>query len=147
MGFDDLLVEILGHGNFAASTFQEIPMSTFHRVSTIVALALAGLALGPAQAIADESGRSTLIKRVTFSDLNLRNEAGARVLYRRIKTAAEDVCAPFNGRQLVQRMNQTACVTSAMERAVRQVNEPVLTRYYLTRNPKSDLDTSLAAAP
>jgi UrcA family protein len=145
MGFGDPLVEIPGHGHFAVSTDQEIPMNTFQRLFALAVVALMASAFGIAQAFAAEYDGTTLLKHVRYDDLNLDREAGARKLYERIKDAAEVVCAPFNGRPLSQRMNQVACVTSAMERAVRQVNEPALTRYYLTRNPKADLDTSLAA--
>ena len=145
MGFDDHSVEIPGHGHFAASTHQEIPMNTFQRLIALAALALVASAFGIAQAFAADSDGTTALKHVRYDDLNLSREAGVRKLYGRIKDAAEIVCAPFNGRQLSQRMNQVTCVTSAMERAVRQVNEPALTSYYLTRNPKSEIDTSLAA--
>jgi UrcA family protein len=145
MGFDDHSVEIPGHGHFAASTNQEIPMNTFQRLFALAVLALVASAFGIAQAFAAEPGGTTPLKHVRYDDLNLSREAGVRKLYERIKDAAEIVCAPFNGRQLSQRMNQVTCVTSAMERAVRQVNEPALTGYYLARNPKSDIDTSLAA--
>ena len=145
MGFDDPRVEILGHGHFAASTHQEIPMNTFQRLIALAALALVASAFGIAQAFADESDGTTLLKHVRYDDLNLSREAGARKLYERIKDAAEVVCAPFNGRPLSQRMNQVTCVTSAIEGAVRQVNEPTLTRYYQARHPKSEIDPALAA--
>jgi len=67
------------------------------------------------------------------------------VLYLRIKHAAESTCAQLNGRQLIQGIKQSACEKDAIERAVKQVDAPMLTQYYLTRNPKSDLATSLAA--
>lgn len=120
-------------------------MNTFQRLIALAGLALVASAFGTAQAFAADSDGTTLMKHVRYDDLNLSREAGVRKLYARIKDAADVVCAPFNGRQLSQRMNQVACVTSAMERAVRQVNEPALTHYYLARNPTSDLDSSLAA--
>jgi len=145
MGFDAHSVEIPGHGHFAASTNQEIPMNTFQRLMTLAALALVASAFGIAQAFAADFDGTTSPRHVRYDDLNLGREAGIRKLYERIKDAAEIVCAPLNGRQLSQRMNQVTCVTSAMDRAVRQVNEPALTSYYLARNPKSEIDTSLAA--
>lgn len=120
-------------------------MNTSNRFLAIAAFALAASAFGPAPAIAADTDGPALFRHVSYDDLDLNREPGARKLYQRIKTAAENVCAPFNGRGLSQYMNQANCVASAIERAVKQVNEPMLTRYYLTRNPKSDLDSSLAA--
>jgi len=120
-------------------------MNTSKRYVAIAAFAIAASAFGPAAAIAAETDGHTLFQRVSYKDLDLNSETGARTLYKRIRSAAETVCAPYNGRQLVQYMNQVACVTSSFERAVRQVNRPMLTRYYLTRHPKSDLGTSLTA--
>jgi UrcA family protein len=85
-----------------------------------------------------------LIHKVNFKDMDLNREAGARTLCQRIKAAAECVCAPLNGRRLIEQLNQAACVTSTIERAVQQVNEPMLTYYYSTIKPKSGVETSLA---
>jgi UrcA family protein len=120
-------------------------MNTSPRYIAIAAFALAASAFGTTGANAADLNGDPLFKHVSYSDLDVSREPGARKLYQRIKSAAEEVCAPFNGRQLSQYMNQANCVSGAIERAVRQVNEPAVTRYYSTRNPKSDLDTSLAA--
>ena len=144
MGFGDSFAEILVTGRFAASTNQENPMNTLHRYSAIAAIAFAAAGMQSTTAFAADSG-DALIQHVNFTDLDLSREAGARTLYQRIKSAADRVCAPLSGRQLIEHMNRSACVASAVERAVRHVNEPTLTRYYLARNPKSDLATSLAA--
>jgi UrcA family protein len=146
MGFEDPFDEVLYRGTFAASTNPEIPMNTSQRYIAIATLALAASAFGPAAAVAADSDDTTIIQHVSYSDLDLTREAGAQTLYQRINSAAQRVCSPLNGRQLVEHMNQRGCVTSAVERAVRHVNEPMLTRYYLTRNPKSDLGASLTVA-
>jgi UrcA family protein len=145
MGFEGPFDEVLYSGKFAANTNQGIFMNTSNRFIAIAAIVLAGSAFGPVAAIAADTDGPALLKHVSYSDLDLSREPGARVLYQRIKSAAGVVCAPLSGRQLSQYMNQANCVTNAIETAVKQVNEPMLTRYYLTRNPKSDLDTSLAA--
>jgi UrcA family protein len=145
MGFEGPLDEFLYRGNFAARKNPEIFMNTSNRYIAIAVFALAASAFGPAPAIAAGTDGPALLKHVSYDDLDLSREPGARKLYQRIKSAAEGVCAPFNGRGLSQYMNQVNCVTSAIERAVKQVNEPMLTRYAMTRNPNSDLDTSLAA--
>ena len=103
-------------------------MNTFHRYIAVAAFALVTSAFGPAAAIAADSDGDTLIQQVSYKDLDLSRESGARTLYQRIKAAAEGVRAPLNGRRLIEHMNQSACVTSSIERAVKQVNEPTLTQ-------------------
>ena len=120
-------------------------MNTFHRYLTIATFALATSAFADTAAIAAGSDAVTPIQPVSYKDLDLSRESGASTLYKRIEAAAQGVCAPLNGRRLIEQMNQSACVTSSIERAVKQVNEPMLTRYYLARNPKADLGTSVAA--
>ena len=144
MGFVGSPGEFCAHGNFAANKSTENPMNTSKHIIAIAALSLAASAFGPTAAIAADSDKVPS-RKVQYSDLNLNHEAGAKVLYLRIKHAAESTCTQLNGRQLIERMSQTACEKDAIERAVKQVDAPMLTQYYLTRNPKSDLNPSLAA--
>jgi len=136
--------EFCGHGNFAANTTKEIPMNTTTRCIAIAAFTLAISAFGATAANAADSD-DVPSRKVQYSDLNLNHEAGARVLYLRIRNAAESACVQLNGRQLIERMSQSACVKDSIERAVKQVDAPMLTQYYLTRNPKADPNPSLAA--
>ena len=72
-------------------------------------------------------------KAVSFGDLNLQEEAGASLLLRRLTLAAKYVCsdastndAEITGRSLaVQQCRQTA-----LEKAVVDVNHPVVTAMY-----------------
>jgi UrcA family protein len=75
-------------------------------------------------------------RSVSYADLNLDNEAGARAMLRRIRHAARDVCDDTWGRtSLRQRSYVRACVREAMERAVAELDRPVVTALYQDRQP------------
>jgi UrcA family protein len=66
-------------------------------------------------------------KTVKFSDLNIASPAGAKVLYGRIRAAAQDVCRDSSGGDPIQRLAVNACVQKAIDKAVKDVNSPALT--------------------
>jgi UrcA family protein len=70
---------------------------------------------------------------VQFADLDLSRSEGARVLYQRLKRAAEAICAPLDDRELARHMRFTACLQNAIGPAVVKVNQPALTAYYTTK--------------
>jgi UrcA family protein len=82
----------------------------------------------PARATDDAS------KRVRFDDLNIAEPAGAKILYRRIRAAASEVCASYYGSNPVNRALVRACVEKAIDDAVMKVNAPALTALAPTRN-------------
>ncbi len=60
---------------------------------------------------------------VTFDDLNLASTAGARTLYARLKSAAQQACGSRpTGRDLQGYMAYQSCYDSALEKAVRKVD-------------------------
>jgi len=60
---------------------------------------------------------------VGYDDLNLANPAGARTLYSRLKSAAEQACGSRpSGRDLQEHLNYQSCYDSALDKAVRKVN-------------------------
>ena len=66
-------------------------------------------------------------KTVKFADLNIANLAGAKVLYSRIRAAAREVCAyPASGDPILREAVH-ACIEKAIDKAVKDVNSPVLT--------------------
>lgn len=67
---------------------------------------------------------------VNYQDLNLNTPAGAQVLYRRIRTAADHVCAIPGTRDLTTLGAAKACANHAIADAVAQVNNPQLTGLY-----------------
>jgi UrcA family protein len=70
---------------------------------------------------------------VHFADLDLSRSKGVAVLYQRLRAAAETVCAPLDDRDLVRHMRFKACVQSALNRAVAEVDRPALTEYHRAR--------------
>jgi len=94
-------------------------------LGSVSALAAAGTAR-------DEPPRRT----VHFADLDLTRASGARALYQGIRSAAQAVCAPPIASDPYAAANSRPCVEAAIERAVSDVNAPLLTDYYRsTRRP------------
>lgn len=79
---------------------------------------------------------------VRFGDLDLSNLQGATALYRRIRLAAEQVCSPFDGRDIASKIRMEACVHRAVADAVTTVDRPASFAAYAAHNR-----TRLAIAP
>ena len=72
-----------------------------------------------------------LTKTVAYGDLNLESDQGAKVLYARLRRAAQDVCAPLeDSRDLERKVIWQKCVDNALASAVRQVNKPRVDALY-----------------
>lgn len=83
-------------------------------------------------------------QRVSFKDLNLNSPEGAAVLYRRIKTAANDVCGHSDNVDLSQLHAVQICIGAAVSRAVAEVNSPMLTSLYNQKTGNADKKIILA---
>ena len=68
--------------------------------------------------------------KVVFSDLNLTSIDGATTLYRRLRSAAESVCAEHGTRDVGSIFRVKTCVSAAISSAVADANQPSLTAYY-----------------
>ncbi len=101
-------------------------------ISPFVALALAGsmFALSISQA-AQAGAPAAPALQVKIGDLDLEKPAGVEALYQRLQFAAQKVCGPSSvtGTRISMR-EQKACVNSAVENAVHQINKPALTAYH-----------------
>jgi len=97
-------------------------MDSFRRFVLIVsagsAFALAGIATASAADVPQIS--------VSFKDLDLSRAADAKVLYRRLQSAATDVCQPVPAKELSRTLAWKQCYNAALERAVMQINAPQL---------------------
>jgi UrcA family protein len=107
----------------------------FHSSTRSISLhiALAAIACGVAvtmPATAGQSDGAPMTKVVSYADLNLNSEPGARTLHGRLRMAARQVCAPSWGNSLRERTNWRECFDSALERSVAEVDEPMLTAYH-----------------
>jgi UrcA family protein len=66
-------------------------------------------------------------KIVAYGDLNVETEAGAKVLYARLRNAATIVCAPLESRDLSRKTLWRNCFDNAVTTAVVQVNKTRVT--------------------
>jgi len=73
---------------------------------------------------------NVLSKRVSYADLNLDSDQGAKVLYTRIRNAAQDVCAPLGGADLARRSQFSGCVSKSIATSVTSVNNSRVTAMY-----------------
>jgi UrcA family protein len=125
-------------------------VSTAVRAYTIriawVTLASAGGSMLVDAAQASDASDTTPHKVVSFKDLNLNSPEGVAVLYKRIKSAAYDVCGTPDRYDLSQ-FKTEICVRDAVSRAIVQVNNPMLTSLHESKTGKTDKKvTTLAQA-
>jgi UrcA family protein len=97
-------------------------------------LVLANVLVTPQVAYAESSDQLPT-RVVRFADLNLDSRAGIEVLYRRIQSAARDVCEPAqNPGSLRLTTAWQSCMRQAVTTAVRKVDRPLLTAYFEERD-------------
>lgn len=94
----------------------------------LLALAVSGCVAAAPQESTYSSDVPT--RTVRYAELNLNTAEGARVLFRRIKFAATEVCEPLDGRALAQHVIWQKCYERALADAVSQVNQPRVTALY-----------------
>jgi UrcA family protein len=66
-------------------------------------------------------------KTVKFNDLDITTPDGAKVLYKRIRAAAREVCDVSIGNDPIMRTATKVCIDQAVDNAVKRVNAPMLT--------------------
>ena len=110
-------------------------IKTRSRLATIVLVAsfvgLGGIALARPAAAAEATSASTVSYAVRYSDLDVSKMPGAKILYLRIRNAAETLCesAASWGKK-----EGEACVNKAVNDAVARVDAPLLTQYNQRRS-------------
>jgi UrcA family protein len=67
-----------------------------------------------------------LTKTVYYGDLNLESQQGAKALYYRLRSAARQVCAPYESLDLSLQSAWRSCVDYAMDGAVAKINKPMV---------------------
>jgi UrcA family protein len=81
---------------------------------------------------ADSTGLPQAV--VKYADLDISTSQGAAVLYNRIRSASEGLCAPLDGGDLNAKFRAKACVQRAIEGAVAKVNGPALYAVYAAKH-------------
>ncbi len=109
------------------------PSTTSTGLRGLIATAIFGLlGLGLCVvAAADSSDESRIVK---FADLNISNPSDARVLYRRIRAAAQVVCSYYF---FATDTDKARCVRDATADAVTRINQPALSTVYNANNKTS----------
>jgi len=93
--------------------------------ASVLTIAAAGLVWVATPAMADSS--DTLSVTVNYDELDLSSTQGAAKLYARLRFAARQVCAPFEGRELTRRAAYKECYNEALANAVKNVNVSAVT--------------------
>lgn len=107
---------------------------------TLRPLSLTGLALVAAAGLAPSAQAYTAAAsavpavKVSYHDLDPNSEAGAQLLYQRIRGAAQFVCGE-EGRSLDDQLAWNRCVRSAMSDAVKAVHSPQLSSLDAAHSP------------
>jgi UrcA family protein len=80
---------------------------------------------------------------VRFGDLNLDTRFGVEALFRRIQTAAGEVCEQYEPHgTLVPSAAHRSCIRNAVSGAVRDIDSPLLTAYYKDREDRHSMNTA-----
>lgn len=106
-------------------------ISLHHRLCT--ASLLVGCALfGPLAAAAPDATDAPSIT-VSYADLDVARDAGARSLYARLRQAARHVCSAHDGRELQGRLERRRCIGTALDGAVRSAGIDKVTALHRAR--------------
>jgi UrcA family protein len=100
---------------------------------------------GGSAAQAGEPDNTVPHKVVSFRDLNMNTPEGVAVLYRRINSAAYEVCGNPDRYDLSE-LKLQMCVKDSVSRAIAKVNNPILTSLYQGKTGKADKKVTLAQA-
>jgi len=104
-------------------------------MKSAIQLVILAACLSPLSAVAAAaSDQAVPARTVHFADLDLTNAEGAGALYGRIREAAKQVCEPGDPSNLHQLAFSQRCTEAAIGRAINDVNAPLLSSYYLSRN-------------
>ena len=103
----------------------------------LAVLALSGCIVGSlaagAAAYADAADGELGSTIVYFSHDELQGSAGIGRVYRRLDTAAHEVCQFYDSRELARQRAFQQCVAASLVRAVAQIHDPGLTAYHERR--------------
>jgi UrcA family protein len=92
----------------------------------LIATAIFG-ALAASFGAASAADLSSVSVTVKYADLNIASPSGARVLYQRIRAAAQSACSYF---LFETGTDEAHCVRLTIERAVAKVNQPALSAIF-----------------
>ena len=102
--------------------------TTIHtKLYAAIYCALGTAALGALSTSAQAWDEVPPSKTVRFADLDIQTPEGAKVLYHRIRVAAQEVCGTSISGDPILNQAMHGCVEKAIDNAVKKVNAPYLT--------------------
>ena len=114
-------------------------------IISVIAASLITLSWAACSAPARAAGEIVVgVERVSYGDLNLATEAGAEVLYRRLRRAAAEVCNPLGSLHAVVQAGWRACYDKALNSAVASANKPMVTALH---NRANGISTAYISSP
>jgi|HubBroStandDraft_6_1064221.scaffolds.fasta_scaffold1364069_2 UrcA family protein len=116
-------------------------MNTLTASTGLSLIATAILGAATFSAVAADTSSKPISVIVRFSDLDISSQAGARVLYERIRAAAENGCSYY---WFKSDADEVRCVHDAIASAVTKVDRFTLFAVYNVKN-KTPLPTALAS--
>jgi UrcA family protein len=99
-------------------------------LATIVVVALGAPAIASADARSELQGRSV---KVSYADLNLEKQEGAKALYRRLQQASKQACdvGSLHEEGSVKRLGEARqCYNSALTKAVQKVDNELVSQIH-----------------
>ena len=102
------------------------PSTTSTGLRGLIAAAIFGF-LAPGLGVVAAADPSAESRTVKFADLDISNPSGARVLYGRIRAAAQVVCSHYF---LASDTDKAQCVRDTTADAVTRINQPALSAVY-----------------
>jgi len=107
----------------------------FTRPRALIATAILGVLAASFAAVCGAAGSAGEPQSIVkYADLDISTSQGATVLYNRIRSASEGLCAPLNGGDLDSKFRAKACVQRAIDGAVAKVNRPALYAVYAAKH-------------
>ena len=108
-------------------------MAKTNRKTRLSLLPLAIIAVPAIAAAAAPTQIEDASIKVSYADLNIQSEAGARVLYTRLKRATEEVCGiqthVING-SLAETLHARTCYRETLEASVEKIDSDALSRIH-----------------
>ena len=94
---------------------------------SLIATAIFGALASSFSAVSAADPASSASITVKYSDINMSSPSGARVLYERIRAAAQSACNYF---WFKTDADEARCLQNTIANAVTKVNQPALTAVY-----------------
>jgi UrcA family protein len=108
-----------------AATRQENTMKNLTPIVALTVIATSSLNIARADTLSGPRSQT-----VRFAGLDINHSPGAKILYRRLYTAAGDVCRELEpGRSLAMASLYRACVHAALSKAIADVGNPAVLAY------------------